>query len=315
MRSRMKCYSFRWQVGVALAIPAFLAWYTLAGRYQHPVGTGPAGLPVDTRLFAQVWSRDKHDLLGIGDSITAGFGASEGRSYFSLLVQNDDAACPEMKGCDLSHVLPGLHAVNYAVSGSTSAEHLSDQLAFIRPFPRDVRGIVVITTGGNDLIHDYGRSPARDGAMYGCTISQARKWRPDFEKRLRRIIEGVNRRFPGGCEIFVANIYDPTDGVGDIQHASALLPRWRDGKEALGLFNETIAGVCASYPNAHLVDIHSEFLGHGIHCTNRWGKHYRRDDPHYWFYPNVEDPNDRGYDAIRRCFLNKMAEVLGPVNN
>ncbi len=31
-------------------------------------------------------------------------------------------------------------------------------------------------------------------------------------------------------------------------------------------------------------------------------------DPYYWFYDNVEDPNDRGYDAIRRAFLNTIIE-------
>ena len=38
--------------------------------------------------------------------------------------------------------------------------------------------------------------------------------------------------------------------------------------------------------------------------------YYHADDPSYWFYANFEDPNDRGYDAIRRIFLNEMAAVL-----
>ena len=25
---------------------------------------------------------------------------------------------------------------------------------------------------------------------------------------------------------------------------------------------------------------------------------YVRDDPHYWFYDNIEDLNDRGYDQF-----------------
>jgi len=310
MRSQLRWYSFRWQVGVPVAVLAVLAWYSLAGRYQHPIDAGPAGPSVDPAHFSHVWSRDKHVLLGIGDSITAGFGATEGHGYLDLLVTNDVAVYPEMKGRDLSAVLPTLSLSTYAVSGSTSFEHLTDQVALIKPFPADVRGIVVITSGGNDLIHDYGRSPARDGAMYGCTIEQARTWRPSFEKRLRKLIEGVDHRFPGGCDIFVANIYDPTDGVGDIHNAHVMLPRWPDGEKALTLFNKTIADVCSSYPNVHLVDIHSQFLGHGIHCRNWRSPYYRRDDPHYWYYENLEDPNDRGYDAIRRIFLNEIAKVL-----
>ena len=37
---------------------------------------------------------------------------------------------------------------------------------------------------------------------------------------------------------------------------------------------------------------------------------YRADDPHYWYYANIEDPNERGYDAIRRIFLNEIACVV-----
>ena len=34
-----------------------------------------------------------------------------------------------------------------------------------------------------------------------------------------------------------------------------------------------------------------------------------RHDPHYWFYVNLEDPNERGYDVIRRLFLNEIVET------
>jgi hypothetical protein len=173
-----------------------------------------------------------------------------------------------------------------------------------------VKGIVVITTGGNDLIHDYGRSAPRDGAMYGCTASQASEWKESFRERLTGIIEGVNTRFPGGCEIFLATIYDPTDGVGDIHHGFLLLPRWPDGLKAHGMFNKVIEEECERYPNVHLVDVHSAMLGHGIHCRDRRNPNYHADDPHYWYYKNLEDPNDRGYDAIRRVFLLKIVEVL-----
>jgi hypothetical protein len=32
----------------------------------------------------------------------------------------------------------------------------------------------------------------------------------------------------------------------------------------------------------------------------------------YVYYGNLEDPNDRGYDAIRRLLLLAMGEVLRP---
>ena len=54
----------------------------------------------------------------------------------------------------------------------------------------------------------------------------------------------------------------------------------------------------------------AEFLGHGVHCTHFWHREYRPADPHYWYWDNLEDPNDRGYDAIRRLFLIEMARTL-----
>lgn len=37
-------------------------------------------------------------------------------------------------------------------------------------------------------------------------------------------------------------------------------------------------------------------------------EHYSSEDPSYWFFTNIEDPNDRGYDAIRRVFLNTILD-------
>jgi len=288
-------------------------WHAAVGRYQHPVGAGPAGPAVDAAPLQKVWSNQPVVLLGLGDSVTDGYGASPGRSYFDLLARNDDALYPDMAGRDLAHVYPRLETQNRAVSGSVSGEHLLRQLPWVKRYPADTRGIVVITSGGNDLIHDYGRTPPRDGAMYGCTYAQALQWQGAFRLRLKGILAGVATRFPGGCDIFLANVYDPTDGVGDIEHAHLLLPPWPDGLRALDLFNGVIAEVCRSRGDTHLVDMHALFLGHGIHCRDRRNPHYRREDPHYWYYANLEDPNERGYDAIRRAFLLEMAKTLAPV--
>lgn len=309
MKRQLKWYSFRWPVGFLIVLAVAL-WYVLLGRFQHPIGSGPARPAVDLRPFERIWSTRKIVLLGLGDSITAGYGSSGGDGYFGLLANNDDTLYPDMADRSLSRVFPNLKTLNYAVSCTTSQEHLEKQLPRIGTFDKHVFGVVVISSGGNDIIHDYGRSEPHDGAMYGCTYEQGLAWSGNFGVRLRGIVEGVNESFPGGCEIFVANVYDPTDGVGDIHNAGMLLPKWPDGLKVHGLFNQVIAETCEEYPNVHLVDIHSEFLGHGIHCRQRWNKHYRADDPHYWYFDNLEDPNDQGYDAIRRLFLLKMIEVL-----
>ena len=88
--------------------------------------------------------------------------------------------------------------------------------------------------------------------------------------------------------IFLADIYDPSDGVGD--PASAWLPDWPDCMAIHRAYNEAIRRCAGKHKSVHVVPMHAEFLGHGIHCTQPWRAHYRSDDPHYWYAGNLEDP-------------------------
>ena len=143
--------------------------------------------------------------------------------------------------------------------------------------------------------------------MYGATLAQARPWIAGFEERLEAMLAGVRTAFPGGCHIFLANIYDPSDGTGSLWVAG--LPAWPDGLVILAAYNDVIARAAATHADVHMVDMHALFLGHGLACRRFWSRHYCSADPTYW-YSIVEDPNDRGYDALRRAFLNEMVSAL-----
>lgn len=283
------------------------------GSYRYffllaPVGCGPAGPDVPNADFDHVWMEKEVLLLGMGDSITAGYGSSPGFSYFDRLLSNPDGDSQDMSGKTLSSVLPNLSSRNISISGSTSIQHLKRQIGRLATNAVDVQGIVVMTTGGNDLIHQYGRVPPQEGAMYGATFEQAETWIANFEERLGTMLQAIRNRFPGGCHVFLANIYDPTDGTGST--GSTGLPAWPDALKLLHAYNSIIEDCADAHDFVHLVDIRTPFLGHGIHATKFWLPHYHRHDPHYWYYPNIEDPNDRGYDAIRRVFLLEMGRVF-----
>jgi lysophospholipase L1-like esterase len=276
--------------------------------FARPIGSGPAGPPVDRAAFEEPWTERRVVLLGVGDSITAGLGArSAEHSYFRRLVENPSDEFPDMRGLCLSAVLPNLETKNLAISGTTSLTHLDVLQEKLSPYEPDAFGLVVMTTGGNDLIHSYGRAPPREGAMYGATLEQAQPWIANFEARLNKMLDRIDELFPGGYLVFLADIYDPTDGVGDAP--SVYLPHWPDGLAIHRAYNEIIHRAAEKRPNVHLVPLYEEFLGHGSHCRQFWRATYRRDDPCYWFYENIEDPNDRGYDAIRRIFLNAIVEA------
>jgi lysophospholipase L1-like esterase len=273
----------------------------------RPIGEGPAGPSVDRAPFENTWTDRRVLLFGVGDSVTAGFGARTfNHTYFNRLAKNPDDEFPELEGLCLSAVLPNLETKNISRSGSTSLGHIVMLEEFFEIQDPDVTGLVVMTTGGNDLIHNYGRSPPREGAMYGATLEQAQPWIESFQKRLDKMLDILDERFPGGCQVFLADIYDPTDGVGDAP--SIYLPAWPDGIAIHAQYNKVIHTCAQQRDNVHLVPLYREFLGHGAHCRQFWRSNYRSEDPFYWYFDNVEDPNDRGYDAIRRVFLNEITE-------
>ncbi|MBN1589197.1 MAG: SGNH/GDSL hydrolase family protein [Pirellulales bacterium] len=303
----------RWRrLGLLILLGLVLILAVLAYRhfrFARPVGRGPAGPPVDEASFAKNWTARKVLLLGVGDSVTAGFGVARDHGYVARLADNPRDEWPDMQGRCLRRVLPNLSVRNEAVPGSTSLDHVKIIRERFEKQDADTLGLVVMTTGGNDLIHDYGRRPPREGAMYGATLEEARPWVEAFERRLDEMLDLLDDRFPGGCHVFLADIYDPSDGVGD--PPSAGLPPWKDCLAVVGAYNEVIHRAADARPNVHLVPMHDAFLGHGVHCAQPWREHYRRDDPTYWYGWNLEDPNDRGYDAIRRLFLIEIAR-LGP---
>ena len=279
--------------------------------YQHywlarPIGSGPAGPAVPHASFGRAWTDREIFVVGLGDSVTAGFGARKGYSYFDRLISNPPDEWADLKGICLGAVLPRMHYTNLAVSGSVSAELVEAQLPRVPTVSSNTLGLIFITTGGNDLIHNYGRTPPRENAMYGASFDQISSWAEHFAGRLDGIVTDLNARFPGGCRIFLADIFDPTDGVGDTSRAG--LPPWPDSAKVLDAWNQVIHRFVAANPEVHLVKVHDTFLGHGIHCTQFWSNYYQRDDPHYWYYENLEDPNERGYDVIRRLFLLEMAK-------
>ncbi len=288
-----------------VATAASLCWIDFYVR--RPVGDGPAGPSVAAKPFRETWTRRKVLLLGIGDSITAGLGAkSKQHSYFERLLANPDDEYADMRGKCLKKVLPNIEGRNLAQSGSTSLQHYDRIVGELEAYPADVYGIVVMTTGGNDIIHNYGRSPPREGAMYGASMHQAEPWIAAFDKRLDEMISIIEGAFPGGCEIYLADIYDPTDGVGDAP--SVFLPHWQDGLAIHARYNAVLVQAAVDHSNVHHVPLWQNFLGHGSHCRQFWRSTYQASDPHYWFYDNIEDPNDRGYDAIRRIFLNEFLD-------
>ena len=111
-------------------------------------------------------------------------------TFFNRIIKNPDDEFEQMQGVCLSAVLPNLTAENFAISGSESSTHW-DLIQETLPTYQDVFGIVLMTTGGNDLIHSYGRSPPRECAMYSATLQQAEPWIESFRIRLGQMLDAI----------------------------------------------------------------------------------------------------------------------------
>ncbi|MBN2473718.1 MAG: hypothetical protein JXB62_03870 [Pirellulales bacterium] len=80
----------KWRLLALLAVGALLIGggllYERLWLTRPPLGRGPAGPPVAREAFAQPWTDRRVFLLGLGDSVTAGFGVAQRHSYFGRLV-------------------------------------------------------------------------------------------------------------------------------------------------------------------------------------------------------------------------------------
>lgn len=286
------------------------AWWAWSTYGLKSMGRGPVALDVPRAPFAKVVSLDKVWLLGLGDSVITGFG-SDGRGLFPLLLgQVDD----DPLQLNLKQVYPKIEHLNLAQNSTTTAMHVATVRAYQRQLQSlNALALVVLSTGGIDLIHDYGRGAPRDGALYGSPAENLPADRQRFAARLDQLMRELQASLPAGLEVYLQTIYDPTDGVGDIENVSPLLrlirplPRWPAGLAYLTAWNEEIRALPQRFPFVRVVDVHKVFLGHGIHCDDPANPHYDARDPSYWYYWNLEDPNVRGYDAIRRAYLRTWA--------
>ncbi len=206
---------------------------------------------------------DNTRYLAMGDSVTAGYGATPQTEGYAFLLY-EGGAYDRMTNTIFA---------NIALPGATSAQVLSHQvpLATSGTFPADV---ITMTVGGNDLftILDEGADP-------GTVIA-------NYQGNLATILGQLCVALPE-TRIYVANVYAIHDFVVPVD-------------TLIGVFNQVIEGVVA-FSNAtacggraKVVDVHTAFAGsqEGSLLYNRPGAH-----------PSEPHPSNAGHRLIARTFL------------
>lgn len=243
--------------------------------------------------YAHTLPKSPKTVIFLGDSITAGAGSqNDDEDYTSLLVNNTNA-WPEWDGIDLATRYPGIEVVDVSKSGAWTGTVLNDQMERLEDqimLPFEGEALVVMTVGGNDL-QSVLRNPSGVEERLEKTVDN---WRKIAEYFLDE------QRFPDGVTLLMANVYEPTDAVGQVGNCfyglniSSLLPSLHDANTQLrGLAEEAGFSV---------LDMRGTFLGHGFNYSDPTTPYYNEDDPSLWLANGCTHPNPRGHHEIRAMF-------------
>ena len=246
-----------------------------AAESNRHTNVAPATLPTDSKR-----------LIVFGDSISAGVGAPTGQAYFDLLTSAKASTDTSANLATLyGHDVP---VVNVAVGGATTA-NLAGQVTNLKtrlPAPVAGHSIIVVTIGGNDLMRFTGIATIEQKLRAFITSLQDPAW------------------FPDGTTILLANVYDPSDGVGsapqcfngfDASSLTGQLPTW--GEHYATLAKELGVGI---------VDSLGHFRGHGFHYDDTSNQYYQSTDATLWFANDCIHPNERGHSELRRLFYEAL---------
>lgn len=268
------------------------------------------GLPVEQgRTFATYvpegyGTAEPSRIVFVGDSITAGYGATHDElAYAKLLEHNDSDTWPGFDDADLEVEASTATWINVAVPGAITDDVLRDQLPRLETqLGENVVGptIVIMTIGGNDvqsaMLDILSGDPSDVVDHVVGNVRTTLEWFQDAE------------RFPDGAYIYFTNVYDPTDNQGQVQACffgidlNALRPYLTDVNAGLRAL--------AVERGASMIDLYGSFQGHGYTYDNADLTTYIGDDPTLWFASDCIHPNDRGHHELRREFA---AAVRGEV--
>ena len=174
---------------------------------------------------------------------------------------------------------PAVECRFLAVDGATTEDVLESQLGALDAIDASEDTVVTLTAGGNDLLSLLG---ATDGAGQAGVVRILRN--------LDAILEAVRGRLPRAV-LLVANVYDPTDGTGDLEGhrlppaatiadgwlhpaatiadgwlhpAATIADGWLRPQEMRWLrdYNAGVDRLCGQR-GARLIDVHGHFAGHG----------------------------------------------------
>ena len=223
-----------WYVPAALAVITgglFAAGFGLAvrGATGDPLGDPPP----TPAAAAPAKAPGKRLVLVLGDSLSHGTGDPSGRGYVTDVVQHLRRKGP-------------VDSVNLAVAGVESAEVLTlGGSANVKSLAASA-DLILLSVGGNDLSHSFGRAGAPAEALVAVTAARAR-----LARNLRTILQKLREANPT-APIRLLGLYQPfSAGAREARIGAAMVMSW----------NSLIAETALGFPNVSAIPVFDLFEG------------------------------------------------------
>lgn len=241
-------------------------------------------------------------LIFLGDSITAGSGASKASlQYTSLLQENDASRWQGYNKVDLESMFGAIdEVIDVSVGGATTATLKSQQLPALKAqlgdLPVEGQTIIVFTIGGNDAqgaLNPFANAQQVINAAY---------------KNMGDIVDALTdpATFAETPHLYATNIYEPSGGVGKSSCFMGI--DYADKLPVLQDYNDRLLQM-GKERGFSVVDLHGQFLDHSVQADDPSGPNYDADDATNWFYDDCIHPNDRGHHELRRLFAAAIDDV------
>lgn len=225
-----------------------------------------------TAKAALMESQEKITYIALGDSLTAGIGASE-TGYLRLTAFVPRLTNYLRQSLDVyveNHGIPGLTSAQlfyYLTQGPGMKEKIA------------TADLITITIGGNDLLQLV--------ANQNMINLEGKEIEAVFEQVMIHIDQSLRfiQAHNAQAEIYIMDLYSPFD-----QHH----PFHLVSKQVITSFNNKLYELAEEHVNVKLVTVYDLFLNQGSKLT-----HIEHQDIH---------PNDQGYDIIFEAFRKSIVQ-------
>lgn len=179
------------------------------------------------------------------------------------------------------------------------------------PETRDLRTLVVVTSGGNDL-----SSLAQD-AIAGVPYEELQAAAEEIVALKREAVEWIVTpdQFPNGVYVVFANIYEFTDGTADVMSCPAAgaagfdepVPNPEELTALILWLNEQYLSIAVD-TQTDMLFLLETFCGHGFRKDDPNAPCYRGPDMPRWFDDTCIHPNPTGHGVIADNFMSIVSE-------